>query len=218
MAEPNATQIAIEIVKIATGIATPVLVAIIGFRLNRTMQGLAAAQWANQKAVEKRIAVFDDLAPLLNDLYCYLMFVGNWKELKPNEVVQKKRQLDKKFYVYAALFSPELIRVYNDFIHCCFETYISPGHDARIRTRVESPDGDRRKALPTWETTWDGLFSERVSSKDDVKSAYQRLMTAFSLQLGLGLQTSQGTGEPPSNQGVQPTPSSVRSAPAFERG
>ena len=91
MAEPNVTQIAIEVVKIVTGIATPVLVAIIGFRLNRTMKGLAAAQWANQKVIEKRIAVFDDLAPLLNDLYCYLMFVGNWKELKPNDIVQKKR-------------------------------------------------------------------------------------------------------------------------------
>ena len=187
MAEPTTAQVAIEIVKIGTGIATPILVAILGFRLNRTMQGLAAAQWANQKVVEKRLTVFDESAPLLNDLYCYLMFVGNWKELKPNELVQRKRQLDKKIYVYAALFSQDLIDSYNAFIHACFETYNGPGHDARIRTYVESPDGDRRRTLPSWEAPWDNLFSKNVSSKAEVKRKYQELMATFSSELGLGL-------------------------------
>ena len=67
------------------------------------MQRLAAAQWTNQKVIEKRIGIFDELAPLLNDL----------------------------------------------------------------------------------------------SSKDEIETKYQELMTVFSAQLGLGLQTSRPS-EPPS--------------------
>lgn len=195
MAEKSVADITIEVVKIATGIATPILVAIIGFRLNKTLQRLAAAQWANQKVIEKRIAVYDELAPLLNDLYCYLMFVGNWKELKPTDIVQKKRQLDKKIYVYSALFSQEMIYDYNNFIYYCFETYVGAGQDALIRTLIESQDGDRRKVLPNWDKSWDDLFSKSVFPTDEVRSAYQQLMTSFSRELGLGLFSCEGAGD-----------------------
>jgi hypothetical protein len=189
VAELDATQIVIESVKIAVGVTTPILVAIIGFQLNRTMQKLASAQWANQKVIEKKIAVFDNLAPMLNDLYCYLAWVGNWKEMKPDEVVQKKRQLDKQFYIYSALFSPELVKAYNDFIHCCFETYTGAGHDARIKTHINLGNADRRKYASPWDGAWDALFSKSISSTDEVRSKYNKLMNTFSLELGLGLRT-----------------------------
>jgi hypothetical protein len=54
--------------------------------------------WTNQKVIEKRIDVYDKLAPMLNDLYCYFYYVGNWKELTPIRIIETKRKLDKTFY------------------------------------------------------------------------------------------------------------------------
>ena len=183
MAESNT----IEIVKIFTGMVTPLIVAYFGFKLNRTMQQLAAAQWANQKVIEKRISIFDELAPLLNELYCYMIFVGNWKELTPADIIRYKRLLDKRIYVSAAFFSPGLVSSYDDFIGCCFETFTGAENDARIRSPIECINGDRRKSLPTWEKEWDNCFSTSQTTKEVLKVAYNELMAVFSSELWFGI-------------------------------
>src|SRR5947207_10773523 len=106
----------LELVKLAVSLLTPLLVALFGFTINRNLQRLTAAQWRNQKAVERRLTFFDQVAPWLNDVYCYVLQVGNWKELSPFEVIGLKRKLDKAFYVNAALFPSPLLRRYITFI------------------------------------------------------------------------------------------------------
>jgi len=187
-------ELAIEILKLAVGALTPLLLALVGFSINRNLQRLAAAQWANQKAVEKRLLIFDQIAPGLNDLYCYVTFVGNWKELTPKQIVELKRTVDKTIYVNAALFPRFVIRSYNYFIHHCFRTYTGPGHDAKIRTRIVSDDGDRRKySSAPWQANWDEQFVDvsEVLPKEAVKNAYFALSRDLSVALGLGLNPRQ---------------------------
>jgi hypothetical protein len=75
--------LALEALKIITGVATPILVALIGIRLDKIMQSLSAAQWGNQKLIEKRLDVFNKVASEINALYCYIRFIGTWKEPTP---------------------------------------------------------------------------------------------------------------------------------------
>lgn len=177
----------LEIVKLVASLITPVLILVFGIWVTQIVERFKASIWANQKVVEKRIEIYDELAPLLNDIYCYFYFIGNWKELSPRAVIDIKRKLDKKVFVYSPLFSPNFLPVYQAFIALCFEHYVGAGLDARLRTSVDRYD-DRRSSFPgVWDKSWDSMFSAPAeqSDQDDVRKAYERLMTAFSSELGI---------------------------------
>jgi hypothetical protein len=160
--------------------------------LNSTLQQVAAGQWASQKVIEKRIAVFDEVAPALNDLYCFFKFVGHWKELTPPTVVAHKRRIDKTLHVYAAMFPASMLDSYYTFINLYFRSYAGPDHDAKLRTAVLNERwGNRQKSLgKAWDPRWAKLFvpaSSQIASREAVTAAYFSLMDEFSRSLGLGI-------------------------------
>lgn len=189
MAQVQSTWNSLEIAKLLVGALTPILIVLIGIWVNRIAKRLEAAQWTNQKLIEKRIAVYDELAPMINDLYCYFLCVGNWRDFTPVQIIEIKRKLDKRIYVYASLFSRNFISIYNDFIHLCFETYTGSGHSAKLRTLLDHQmGGDRRKSSSVaWQSDWDKLFSAKASPVEEVRRAYQILLSRFAEELGVGL-------------------------------
>ncbi|HTY11540.1 MAG TPA: hypothetical protein VMF88_10750 [Bacteroidota bacterium] len=183
----------LELIKILVDVLTPLLLLLLGIWVNRIAKRIEATQWTNQKVVEKRIIVYDELAPLLNDMYCYYEFVGNWKELTPVQIIETKRKLDEKVHIYAPLFSPSFISSFKKFEDLCFQTFVGAGLDAKLRTPIKSSDGDRRQSSKVhWESKWQTLFSSPSNCSDpiDIHDAYQSLMGTFSKELGIGLNTS----------------------------
>ena len=189
MVQTQSTWNSVEITKLFVDALTPILIVFLGIWVNRIAKRFEQAQWTNQKLIEKRITIYDELAPMINDLYCYFMCVGNWKELTPVQIVELKRKLDKKIYVYVSLFSEQFVRVYHEFIHECFETYTGAGHDAKLRTLLDHPTGgDRTKSSSVaWQSDWEKLFSTNASPLDQVRTAYETLMSRFAEELGVGL-------------------------------
>ncbi|MEK6238604.1 MAG: hypothetical protein N2C14_28120, partial [Planctomycetales bacterium] len=153
--------------------------------------------WANQKVIEKRLAVFDDFAPLLNDVVCYFTYVGGWKELTPPEVVKLKRRLDRIAYVNAPLFPRGFLAHYNTFMNECYATYSGWGQSARLRTLT----GRRREAEDeSWNPAWDDCFTEedKASEPDAVRKAYGEFMSYLADVLGIHAQSDYlGTGRVP---------------------
>jgi hypothetical protein len=96
---PTASWTSLEVAKIAVAALTPLAVAGGGYWINRRLKSLEAAQWAQQKIVERRIRAYDELAPALNRLFCFFAYVGSWKEAKPPEIVGLKRSLDEKAHI-----------------------------------------------------------------------------------------------------------------------
>lgn len=48
--------------------------------------------------------------------------------------------------------------------------------------------GDRRKSSSVaWQSDWDKLFSAKASPVEEVRTAYQMLMSKFAEELGVGL-------------------------------
>ena len=176
----------LEVAKLLVSSLTPILVIAIGLIINRNLKRLEFLQWKNQRVIEKRLSVFDELAPSLNDLLCYFTYVGCWKELKPVEVVKLKRQIDRIVHVNAPLFSPDLVSNYNNFINQCYSTYSGWGQDAKLRTLSQR----RREATgANWDDNWNQCFSDINDCSDPatVKSSYIALMTCLSKELGVGL-------------------------------
>ena len=181
----------IEIAKLIASVLTPIAVAVLGLWLNRRLKRIEHFQWANQKAIEKRLEVYTALAPLLNDLYCYFDYIGEWKMKAPSEVIGLKRSIDRLFYVNAPIFSDYFREVYREFMNL----YFIPGPltdytaSARLKTDVKIRMDMFKAVGQKWDSNWDIFFvsTEHVSSRDEIVKGYGRLMDAFAKELGVGL-------------------------------
>ena len=182
------TQFKLEIAKIIVSSLTALLILGLGILIHRITKSHEAKQWANQKVIEKRLQVYENIMPELNDLFCFFKAVGNWKQISPPTVLALKRTLDKKIHIYGPLFSKTLFVKYDKFIHACFNTYQGAGKDAILRT---DPDYMRRKTVIEngWKDEWDSMFcksGERSSTKL-IGDLYGEFVNQLSQELGVGL-------------------------------
>ncbi|MDR7270791.1 hypothetical protein J2X20_003449 [Pelomonas saccharophila] len=199
----------LEIAKLIVGVLTPLSVALLGWLFSRQLKRLDLSNWTNQKLIEKRLAIYDEIAPRLNQLLCFFTWVGYWKTISPADAIHAKRDLDKTLNIYRHVFEAEVYEAYQDYIHILFETYTSAGHDAKLRALVRSPDGDRRTdGAYAWSDAWNACFSEprNAVDKGEVRARYKALMAALTRSLGVS------TPERP-QAAVKPRPA-PRPAPA----
>lgn len=178
---------ALEIAKLLVGILTPFSVAVIGWIISRNLKRLDLAQWKNQKLIEKRISVYDSVAPQLNLLLCFFTWVGNWKSISPETAIKTKRDLDRAMSVYRYLFDDEVYVLYESFIRTLFETYTGAGQDARIKSLIRCNDGDRTACDYPWKDEWSTRFSApgKVASKDEIRDIYHELMSELTCSFGV---------------------------------
>lgn len=172
----------LDLVSTLAAVAVPVVVAVVGYRLNQRLKLWEASQWRNQELIKARLQYFGQLAPMLNDLMCYFTFIGRWKELSPPEVVALKRDTDRLFLSVAPLFSQRAVDAYNEFMGCCFVTYAGWGADARIRSGFVW----RRDSWPDqWRPEWEELFTHAAQDEikedemSEVRRHYDRLLAAL---------------------------------------
>ncbi|AOI72385.1 hypothetical protein WI73_13125 [Burkholderia ubonensis] len=176
----------LEIVKLVLGVLTPLSVACLGWLVARRLKRLELVQWTNQKLIEKRLALYDAVAPLLNQLLCFYTWIGHWKDISPDDVIRAKRELDRTFHIYRYLFGDDVYDAYHTYIHALFETHTGAGQDARIRSLIEAPNGDRTKhGTYAWNPAWYGRFATaNVVDGAEVRAHYIRLMEVLRVSLG----------------------------------
>ncbi len=177
----------LEIARLSASLMTPLMVAFVGFLLNRRIKTYEQNQWTNQKIVDKRLDIYDKLVPYLNDVLCFYCYIGNWKEIGPKEIIQYKRVLDKSMSIYKPLFDTEVWKAYNVFIHLCFETSVHWENDATIRSSFTK----RAQFSSNWDEAWYDLFSDkyldRLAAEEEYESrqidlimtSYTKLMNAL---------------------------------------
>lgn len=146
----------LEIAKILVSVLTPIAIAIFGFTLssqsaNRATereslerrqaidlqeaeknQAIETARYS--KVVEKRAALWDNIGPKLNDIYVFSCYVGDWKNLNSNDIIRRKRDIDKTFYTFRPYFSNNFVAAYGNFMKAAFEIAEADGAHAKLRT------------------------------------------------------------------------------------
>lgn len=174
----------LEILKLGASVLTPITVLVISLYFNKLLKKLEYTQWRNQKLIEKRLLIYEEIAPILNDILCYFSYVGSWKDFSPLQIINFKRVLDKKVNLAAPLFSTQLFTEYQSFIHLCYEHFVGWGNDARLQSDFQRR---REAAGDKWEESWNSFFSDKdkVSQPEEVRKSYQRIMAVFSEDIGL---------------------------------
>lgn len=176
------TSVVLDVVQTLASVAVPVVVAVVGHRLTRRLKLWEASQWRNQELIKARLQYYGQLAPMINDVMCYLTFIGRWKELTPPEMITIKREMDRLFYSVGPLFSQRAFDAYRDFVSACFSESGSWGMDARIRSGFVR----RREVRPdSWDPEWEKLFAFQENQDVDrqdlvaVQDQYDRLLAAL---------------------------------------
>jgi hypothetical protein len=181
----------LEILKVSVAALTPITVTVLGWWITRHLKRVEHLQWANQRVVEKRLEIYSTLAPLLNDLYCYFDYIGDWKMKEPGAVLGLKRSLDRLFYVNAELFSLTFRKAYKEFIDLCFIPGPLNEYDATatLKTDVNIRKQMFAKRGQFWRPEWDNYFAppDLVTSRGSIMHGYRRVMETFVQGLGVGL-------------------------------
>lgn len=192
MARPEKKSVwnSLEVAKLIVGIATPLMLFLLGQQiasaererqqaaaLNERSRAEAAAQF--ERVTSKRVELWDQLGPKLNDIYAYLLYVGHWKELTAKEIIQRKREADKLVYAYRPFFSDDFFEAYKRFMNSSFQTYNKMGSDAQPRTSSVDRNGEGIGLVTEYENsdcvflTYNGLlqvvaadFALKVTSPD----------------------------------------------------
>lgn len=179
----------LELAKLVVAAATPVIVACIGFWISRRLKRLEQLQWSRQKLIEKRLEVHTSLAPLLNHLYCYFDYIGDWKFAPPTAALRLKRKADRLFFVHEALFSSNFRTAYREFINLCFDSGPREEHhtSARLRTEMAPRKDIFKRRQERWDPRWDEHFvaTEPLPLRSAVRSAYKGVTEAFADDLGV---------------------------------
>ncbi len=176
-----------EIATLAVSALTPLTVAALGYFVARTSRRIERVQWANQTVVSRRLEIFSQVAPWLNQLLCFATFVGGWKEIEPRQAIGLKRKIDETIYANRVLFSDALFTAYREFMYAMFAMYATTEADALLRAPVVSQWGSRRN-LRWWDESMNSLFSadadaDSMASVDRIQAAYERLSRQFRADL-----------------------------------
>ena len=70
----------------------------------------------------------------MNDLYCYFLYVGQWKDISPEQVIITKRRLDKLVYSNSPFFSSDFLKQYENFMGAMFKTGTGWALDAKLKS------------------------------------------------------------------------------------
>lgn len=173
----------LEIAKLVVSGAIPLAVVGVGYLVSRATRRLESVQWANQTVIQRRLEVFGQVAPTLNRLLCFAVFVGSWKETTPAAAISLKREADEIMYVNRVLFSPALFDAYRAFTKTLFEEFARANGNAPLRVAIASDLGDRR-LLGWWEDGMEREFSTgAIPSFGEVRAAHDALSERFRLDL-----------------------------------
>jgi hypothetical protein len=166
------------------GILTPILLFVLGVLVTRAARRVEDIQWASRKLIERRLDLFEQMAPKLNDLFCFFLLRGHFREIEPPDAITLKRELDRTFYANAPLFDPSFAARYQRFIDACFLTFTAMGEDAKLRTSASA----QRQERTSWEDEWEKLFARgNESTFEEIESAYEGVMNEFAAEVGARL-------------------------------
>ena len=169
----------LEVAQLVVAALMPLTLLGLGVLVARNTRRLDSLQRANQALVALRLEVFEQVAPKLNRLLCFMAFVGRWKEIKPADVLTLKRDVDDLMYVNRLLFSDALFAAYQTFMARLFAMYATVDGDALIRARISSNLGDRRN-LPWWSPFMADMFArDHICEPAEAQLMYDDLSAAF---------------------------------------
>jgi hypothetical protein len=163
----------LELAKLGVAALTPIMTGVLGILIVRMGTKLDVTKQLHQELLRKRLHLFEDLAPQINDIYCFFQAVGHWAELNPEEIIKRKRAIDRSIAVNRYLFHSSFWSTYQRFEAAHFDMFGAAGQAARLRLDV---DHARKLLGDRFKPEWLAFMSAQPGSHEEQKDAYHALM------------------------------------------
>jgi hypothetical protein len=164
----------LEYAKLGVAALTPIMTLTVGILVVHLGTKLDTTKQLQAELLRKRLHLFEDIAPRLNDIFCFYQAVGHWAELNPEEVIKRKRAIDRTIQVNRYLFRSEFWDEYQRFEKAYFEMFTTPGQPARLCLDVEHM---RQRLGDYFKNEWLPFASSKPGSCEEQRQHYQALMT-----------------------------------------
>jgi hypothetical protein len=188
-----------EAAQLLVAVTLPILVLVFGWLANRSLKRLETRQSANQNLIEKRIQVYDLMSEDLNSIYCFLLRMGHYREIAPDEMIEIKRRVDRRAHTQRPFFDPAHQQRYLEFMDACFRTHTGVAQHAKIRADPARYRAQFAELRTPWNDAWDALFVRDLAAdrraadpeaadratRGVVDESYEALMDSFSTQMGI---------------------------------
>jgi hypothetical protein len=167
-------QDVLELLKLGVAALTPIMTGIVGVVILRLGKRMEINQQLHNELFRKRLALFEDIAPKLNDIHCFYQSIGHWTELTPEDIIRRKRAVDRSIQVNRYLFRLDFWQAYQDFEQAHFEMFSAPGQPARLRLDV---DHVRKLTGDLFKPEWLTFASAKHGDSAEQQRNYQALMS-----------------------------------------
>ncbi len=172
--------------KIIVGLLTPIAIFLFTWQTNKNINESNKIEDNNKRVFQQRQDIYNKIGPLLNDIYSYYMYVGQWKQLSPIEIIEHKREIDKIIFTNIPYFdtASKFIKSYTTFMEAAFRTNQGWGKDAFLRTNWELHRSAFDTNLIKWNNTWNSGFTGE-DNRIELKAQYFSLLRQVSSELNL---------------------------------
>jgi hypothetical protein len=163
----------LEYARLAVSALTPLMTLVVGILVVHLGTKLDATKQLHAELLRKRLSLFEDVAPKLNDVHCFFLAIGHWAELNPEEVIRRKRAIDRAIQVNRYLFRSDFWDAYQRFEQAHFEMFAAVGQPARLRMDM---DYIRERVGDHFKKEWMPAVSTKAGDRDEQRRLYQALM------------------------------------------
>ncbi len=163
----------LEYAQLGVAALTPIMTGLIGLLVLRLGTRLDTTKQLHQELLRKRLQLFEQVAPMLNDIHCFYQAVGHWAELNPEEIIRRKRAIDRAIQVNRYLFGADFWQAYQRFEEAHFEMFSAPGQPARLRLDL---DHIGKRAGAAFQRDWAAQASATPGNNQEQSRQYQELM------------------------------------------
>ena len=163
----------LEYAKIGVAALTPIMTGVVGIILVRLGTRLDATKQLHQELLRKRLQLFEDVAPKLNDVFCFFQAIGHWADLSPDEVIKRKRAIDRSIQVNRYLFRSDFWDAYQRFEQSHFDMFAAVGQPAKLRLDMAYV---RERVGDYFKSEWAPFVSGKPGNHQDQSQHYQALM------------------------------------------
>jgi len=163
--------------KIFVSALTPIAIAVLTYFITSSLNVKESMLRKSEQILSEKQKTYSKIGEDLNIIYVYAADVGDYRQFTPNQIIDRKRDADRTFFMYRPYWSGETQNKYNAFMHAAFEMYAGPGLNAKIKTS----DVQKKLAFSAERKQWDGAWDNMFTGSADpaLEQSYYALVSCF---------------------------------------